>query len=303
MTNATAWTDGLFSPDNRHFALVGENPIAGIWDLSTGTHLRLASVSREGVSVAFSPDGKRVAVSTKGHTVHICETLTGKPVLPAIQQPNLVRQLRFSPDGKRLATACSKTGIAMGYAMLLDVATGKQLGASMGHLDDVLTVEFSHDGKRVITGCDDRAARIWNAFTGEPAAPPLWHAAKVIHAVFAPGDAFVATLTGRGDVQLWSSTTGEPISQPISHLYAGEIGHLSFSSDGHRLVIATGGEAAWLREFVPDMSPVSELILRAQVLSGRRLDSAVGLIPVEPEKLREVLQAWDAQKIASPSRQ
>jgi WD40 repeat protein len=166
----------------------------------------------------------------------------------------------------------------------------------MGHLDDVLTVEFSHDGRRIITGCDDRAARIWDAFTGEPTAPPLWHAAKVIHAVFAPGDGYVATLTARGDVQLWSATTGEAISQPISHEYAGESGRLSFSPNGHQLVIATGGEGAWLREFAPDLSPISELSLRVQVLSGRRLDPAVGLIPIEPARLREVLRAWGAEQ-------
>jgi WD40 repeat protein len=226
--------------------------------------------------------------------VQICAAETGLPLRPRLSQPNAPRQIRFSPDGKRLVTACAKTGVETGFALLWNVATGEHLGRPMGHLDDLLSVEFSHDGKKIITGCDDRTARLWDAFSGEPVVPPLWHASKVIDAIFAPDDRYVVTLTARGDLQLWSATTGEAITRPLPHPYVGEAGHLSYLPGGHQLLIATGADEVWMREFVPSVLSMDALSLEVQVLSGQRVDPVVGLIPLEPVALSNAVHSWRA---------
>ena len=54
-------------------------------------------------SVAFSPDGKRLAVGSGG-TVKISDALSGQELLALWGHTAGVTSVAFSPDGKRLAT-------------------------------------------------------------------------------------------------------------------------------------------------------------------------------------------------------
>ena len=99
----------------------------------------------------------------------------------------------------------------------------------------------------------------------------------------------MATLTTGGDVRIWAAETGEPITAPMSHPSPNGLGRLGFSRDGRRLLIATGDDAALLREFIPDSSSISELLLKANTLSARKVDIAAGMVPLDPLTLSN---AW-----------
>jgi WD40 repeat protein len=56
-------------------------------------------------SVAFSPDGRRLATASRESTAKVWDTASGKELLTLRGHAGHVDSVAFSPDGKRLATA------------------------------------------------------------------------------------------------------------------------------------------------------------------------------------------------------
>lgn len=168
---------------------------------------------------------------------------------------------------------------ALLHAAKVALESAPQLGKRHG--DDVVSAEFRADGGAVLTASSDRSARVWNAFTGQPLTPPLWHKGAVADAVFTPDGRRVATLTHDGEVRLWDATTGEPITASLAHAHRYDAGNLSFSPDGQRLLIATGADAVFIREFPKNQAAAGELLLETQVLSGHRIEPAGGFLELD----------------------
>jgi WD40 repeat protein len=106
---------------------------------------------------------------------------------------------------------------------------------------------------------------------------------------FSPDGHRLATLARRGAVRLWNSHTGEPITSPISYPRNTGDGCMRYSPDGQRLLLARGGNEAWLRELDPETATIEELRLLAQVVSCTHFDPAAGMVPMDEAALN---QAW-----------
>ncbi|WP_309715946.1 WD40 repeat domain-containing protein [Armatimonas sp.] len=75
-----------------------------LWDIETGRLIRVLKGHRGGLdSIAFSPDGERLASGSTDKTARVWQVKTGKTlqVLPGFQ--GSVFAVAFSPDGKRIA--------------------------------------------------------------------------------------------------------------------------------------------------------------------------------------------------------
>src|SRR5262249_5478344 len=79
-------------------------------------------------SVAFSPDGRRLASASEDKTVKIWDSATGKELFTLKGHAGKVVSVAFSPDGWRLASASEDTTVR-----IWDGATGKELFALKGH--------------------------------------------------------------------------------------------------------------------------------------------------------------------------
>ena len=56
-------------------------------------------------SLAFSPDGTRIATASLDRTARLWDAVTGKPLGPPMRHDDSVFCVAFSPGGTRIATA------------------------------------------------------------------------------------------------------------------------------------------------------------------------------------------------------
>jgi len=93
-----------FSPDETKIVTGGADGSVRIWDAASGRELHKLEWHGAWVgSVAFSPDGKKVAAS--GKVAHVWDVESGKELQRLEGHLGSVRAVAFSPDGKRLVVA------------------------------------------------------------------------------------------------------------------------------------------------------------------------------------------------------
>jgi WD40 repeat protein/DNA-binding SARP family transcriptional activator len=145
-----------FSPDGSRLATAGGTEVK-IWDTHTGqVVLALPSVADLLVySVAFSPDGKHLAVGFRGGAASVWATTTGHKLFDLPGHTGSVRHLTYSPDGTRIATASVD-----GTTKLWDATTGAEQLTLTGHTGQVTGLSFSPDGTRLATTSRDGTVRV-----------------------------------------------------------------------------------------------------------------------------------------------
>ncbi|MCX4826864.1 caspase family protein [Streptomyces sp. NBC_01142] len=225
-----------FSPDGTHLATGSRHSIR-IWALRdpNTTNLlwrrdfggRLDTV----FSVAFSPDGARVAGAGVYGTPVVWDAATGERLLMLHGTDQVVR-VAFSPDGARVAGACRD-----GVGAIWDAATGQRLLTLSSRAGDPLyCVSFSPDGTRLATA-QRKTVAVWDATTGKPLLF-LDHDSNVV--AFSPDGSRLVT-THCETVTVWGTATGDQLFQ--IHLQE-KVPIVAFSPDGTRLATAHRKTAA-----------------------------------------------------------
>ena len=205
--------DIMFSPDGTVLAVPCS---AGVWlyDVETGAERNLLTGHTMQVSsVAFSPDGTKIAGVNGDNSIRLWDVRTGKGIHTLEGHTRSVEIMMYSPDGTKLASVGWDDSIR-----LWDVRTGKGTHTFAGHTRSVGAVAFSPDGTKLASAAWDRTIRLWDLRTGISTHTLARLTDSVIAITFSPDG---STLAGwgwrRGAIRLWTVDTGEPVIDPERH--------------------------------------------------------------------------------------
>ena len=201
------------------------------------THVRgvLAGHHNGLASVAWSPDGRRLATTSSDHTARIWAVEHGGELL-VLPHREGVRGVAWSPDGQRLATTSNDR-----MTRIWDAEHGTQLLVLRGHTDTVLGVAWSPDGQRLATASYDHTARIWDVeHGGELLVLP--HREGVRGVAWSPDGQRLATASHDRTVRIWDPQDGGELLVLRGH--TDMVMGVAWSPDGQRLATASNDHTA-----------------------------------------------------------
>jgi WD40 repeat protein/serine/threonine protein kinase len=214
------------------------------WEWHYLNRLRVASPSvlhhpSTVLSVAFSPDGRRIAAGGQDGFVKIWDAATGKEVHSFRAHQDHANGLAFSPDGSRLATASWD-----GTVKIWDAETGQeQLTLFKERPARAYSVAFSPDGRRLAAGTgiglppnQAGVIKVWDASTGQELLSLGGHKGNATCITFSRDGHRLASASADATAKVWDAQTGEEILTLRGH--RSRIHSVAFSPDGKQLASA-----------------------------------------------------------------
>jgi hypothetical protein len=251
--------------------------------------------------LAFSPDGRLLAVAGRDQQVHLFEVVSGQHVGSFGDRVSEIRSLAFSADGRTLAAGCGRPSPTAPFRAkaqgpdfrvhLWDVAGGESLGYRAGHQGPVHTLAFTSDGRTLVSASEDTTVVGWDvtAVNGRPWPAPLDLPAErlaVLWETLAGDDAVraqqaVATLTRAPQAVAFLETALPPVPRTVT---AERLASLIADLDHD--------EFARRERASQELQKLGELAVPAV-----RKALAADPSPEARRRLREVLEALDEQAL------
>lgn len=236
-----------FSPDGKLLASAhGRWDKPGcfrLWDLAEAEAI-VEFPRRKGMcSVAFSPDGKRVAFGGWISEVRVMDISSQESI--EFKTPGATR-LAFSPDGKTLATASGRPQ----EVRLWDATTGEELRQFEGEMFRFLHICFSPDGALLAAsggaseGKKDGRISIWDVQTGEQIRVLDGHSEQVRTIAFSPDGKTLASASFDLTTRLWDTDSGRAKAELAGNGFSGAA--TDFSPDGQLLATTASQEVVKL---------------------------------------------------------
>nr|BFE72151.1 hypothetical protein GCM10020092_054520 [Actinoplanes digitatis] len=203
--------------------------------------------------MAFSPDGRVLALGSPSRSLRLCDTTTGAELCSLTgRRMGVVSAAFFSPDGTEVLTVAGRARHRLPPGSFdrsfgrwrireIDVEPSGVVAVPaddrrvLRHPSHVHSMAFSPDGGRLVT--NDGTVRVWR-LDGDGDAAGVGNANVVADVVWSPDGAVFAFTRGLTTVVLVDPETG----REVRNWDCGMIGvsSLAFSADGGKLAAALG---------------------------------------------------------------
>lgn len=203
-----------FSPDSKLIAGAGWKEaerrrifgVVDLWDAQTETMTQTLTEPGAVFTIAFSPDGSRLAAgigSSNGTGVlgriDMWDLRTGRVLWTRTAHSTRVMSLAFSPDGTRLASSGNDNA-----ARLWNAASGQPEGRPLeGEGAWIASVAFSPDGRLLASGGSDQTMRLWDVQSGQLKHVFPKQGAAINALAFSPDGHTIACGSQDGILKLW----------------------------------------------------------------------------------------------------
>jgi len=233
-----------FLADGR-YATAGQDGTARVWDPLTGQQaLLLAGPNSTVISVAGSPDGKRIITGAYDGNLRIWDATPGKELMTIPAHGGIVWEVAYSPDGKRLASASVdgtvKVWDASSGVLLLSISGGEEVA------DGLISVAFSPDGKLLAAGNLAGRITIWDSQSGEIVTSLSGHKSMAVDLAFSPDERRLASASWEGTAKIWDLTNQDVLTISASPS-ATTMTSIAFSPDG--TTVFTGADEKFVRQW------------------------------------------------------
>jgi WD40 repeat protein/mono/diheme cytochrome c family protein len=161
---APAVTSVEYSPDGAMIAVAGYHEVLVHKADGSGLVARLVGLAERIQKLAWSPDGKKIAVTggspARMGEIQIWDVAAKKLELSKSLTFDTIYGASWSPDGKQLAFGCADNAVRA-----IDTATGKETLFMGGHSDWVLDTVWGVDGKHVVSCGRDMSVKLTEVAT------------------------------------------------------------------------------------------------------------------------------------------
>jgi serine/threonine protein kinase len=193
-----------YCPDGERLVAECQDQLIRIWDTRTGRELAGLRRSRpDGMGLAISPDGKRIAASDHD-TARVWEAGSGRELFTG-RHSTRITSVALHPDGRTLAISGAERMVAIHNLSEREVSP-----VQIETEEKIIgTVVFSPDGKSLATCAVVGGASLWNAASSKlirAMCPPNTGA---VHVAFSPDGRHLALSTKAGTVRLQDAETGK----------------------------------------------------------------------------------------------
>ena len=201
--------DTAWSPDSSLLAVAGGNAgTAGqveLWDMRTRRAVWEMKPFRDLIyTVAFSPDGKRLATGSADGTLRLLDASSGETKATLTGHSGPVLCLAWAQDGGSLASGSADRSIR-----IWDASTGQLLRSLNNHAGAVQAVVFAPDGQTLFSAATDATIRVWVPGVGRMKRIFRGYGTAVLGLAYAPARQKLLAGVADGSARLVDAETGD----------------------------------------------------------------------------------------------
>jgi len=155
-------------------------------------------------SIAYSPDGSKLASASKDGSVRIWDLGSGRELRVYHGHSDPVRAVAWTANGSLIASAGGKE------IHFWNPETGAPVKKLTDHTANVQSLAFRPDGKALVSGGDDKKLLVWSVETGKVQHDLGAQQDGVQSVAYSPNGKLIASLNKAGTLSVWNPEATDP---------------------------------------------------------------------------------------------